>query len=59
MAIIKMIRDDESHHGCCRRDGEIWLDCEYIFKMVQTGFPDKSDVGSKRRKECRMLPGCG
>ena len=23
---------DESHHGCCTGNSEIWLDCEYIFQ---------------------------
>lgn len=30
------------------------MDCEYIFKAMQTGFSDKSDAKSERRKEYRM-----
>lgn len=44
--------DNESHHGCCSEGGKIWLDCENIFKMVQTGFSDESDVGHEGRQEC-------
>lgn len=32
----------------------MWLDCECIFKSMQTGFSDKSDVKSERRKKYRM-----
>lgn len=50
--IIKVVSDDESHHGCCNGGGKIWLDCENIFKMVQTGFSDEPDVGHEGRQEC-------
>lgn len=48
IAIIRIISDDELHHDYCSGDDEICLDCEYIFKMIQTESPNKSDVGSER-----------
>ena len=47
---IKIISEDELHCGYCSKSGKMWLGCEYIFKAMQTGFSDKSDVKSERWK---------
>lgn len=49
--IIKIISEDELHCGYCSKGGEMWLECEYVFMAMQTGFFDKSDVKRERRKE--------